>query len=318
MAHKIESKDKVFTIAKAWHGLETVVDRIDGFGFEVKAQPLYLDVDSGPIDTHRAIVDNEGGLISVVKSSYELIDNAKIWNAVQAAIAQIEGARVVSAGSIKGRKVVFASVELDGLSHFEAGGEAHTAKLNIVSSHDGTKAFCAGGGVTRIVCANTVRIAEGEMTDSLKLYHTKRSALQIQGLSDAVAGLVRGMEIYKKQAESLRSEDCDMIEAERFLAAFLAPVNTEEISTRSRNQIAEISNLFNKGKGNKGETRWDLFNGVTEYFTHEASNDSAKLFESSEFGLYADKKASAIPLLLSSKDKWKDMQEKGKALLATA
>lgn len=318
MAHKIESRDKVFTLAAAWHKLETIVPRIEGFGFEVKAQPLYLDADSGPIESHKAIVDDSGELVSVQKSSYEIISNAQVWDAVCSAVGQIEGARVVSAGSIKNRKVIFATVELDGLSNFQAGGDSHTAKMNLISSHDGTKAFTARFGAERIVCANTVRIAEMESAAALTLYHTKRSSLQIQGMSKAVAELVQGCDLYKQQADSLRSENCSDEEASRFLAAFLAPAGTTEMSTRTKNQIGDIAGLFAKGKGNTGETRWDLFNGVTEYFTHEASDDKGKMFESSEFGLYADKKAAALPLLLSDKKGWKNLQAKGKELLALA
>lgn len=318
MAHEIKKNDRVFTLSAAWHGLETIVEKIEGFGFEVKAQPLYLGADSGPIESHKAIVDDSGELVSVQKASYEIINNAQIWDAVQTAVAQIEGARVVSAGSIKGRKVIFATVELDGLSNFQAGGDAHTAKLNLISSHDGTKAFTARCGVTRIVCANTVKFAEAESAAALTLYHTKRSALQIQGMNKAVEAIVQGSEAYKAQADSLRSENCDLLEAERFLAAFLAPAGTAELSTRTKNQIDAIGALAVNGKGNSGETRWDLFNGITEYFTHEASDDKAKLFESSEFGLYADKKAAALPLLLSDSAGWKNMQAKGKELLALA
>lgn len=327
MSHEIKSNDKVFTLVKAWHGLETIVTKIEGFGFEVSSRPLSIitgtDSDGCPvygdaIASHKAIVDCSGNLVSVQKSSYEIINNQQVWEAVQTAVAQIEGARVVSAGSIKGRKVIFATVELDGLSNFTAGGDSHTAKLNLISSHDGTKAFTARCGVTRIVCANTVRVSEQESAAALTLYHTKRSAVQIQGMNAAVEAIVKGSEAYKAQADSLRSENCDMLEVERFLAAFLAPAGQSELSTRTKNQIGEISALSINGKGNHGETRWDLFNGITEYFTHEASEDKEKLFESSEFGLYADKKAAALPLLLSDKKGWKNLQAKGKELLALA
>lgn len=317
MAHKIEKNDTVFTISKAWHGLEKIVDRIEGFGFEVKAVPLYLDADSGPIATHKAIVDDSGALISVAKSSYEIITNQSIFDSASAAVGEVEGARIVSAGSVKGRKVVFATVELDGLKDFNAGGDAHTAKLNLISSHDGTKAFTARFGFTRIVCANTVQMAESEAKSSLTLYHTKNSARQIKGMKETVAELVRASEFYKEQAERLRSETCNEEQARNFLAAFLAPVGASELSTRAANQVDEIAALFAKGKGNSGETRWDLFNGITEYFTHEASDDKGKLFESSEFGTYADKKTEAMGELTALSATWKATQKKGRDLLAT-
>lgn len=312
MAHKIEAKDRVFTLTKAWHGLETVVEKIEGFGFEVEARPLYLDADTGPIPSHKAICDNEGNLLSVMKASYELIPNGKVWEAVQTAVAQIEGARVVSAGSIKGRKQTFVSVELDGLSKFEAGGDSHTVKLNLVNSHDGSKALTARIGVTRMICANTCALAESEAVTSIRLYHTKSARAEISGFSEAVKAVIQGTELYKAQMAQLVETPANAEEAFNFAAAL---VGSGELSTRSMNQAEQIASLFKRGIGNDGTSRYSIFNGITEFYTHHAASDSRKLFESSEFGAYGQKKEDALAALLNP-DKWEAFQRKGKALLA--
>lgn len=317
MAHEITAIDKVLTLTKAWHHLETIVPQITGFGWDVKASPLYLPGIETPVASHKAIVDDEGNLLSVAKSSYEIITNAQVFDAAREALSHIEGARIVSAGSVKGRKVIFLTVELDGLSNFNAGGDAHTVKLNLISSHDGTKAFTARIGFTRIVCANTVALAESEAARALTLYHTKNARREIRGMNAAIAQVVKETEIYKKQADALKGESVDMLEMERALAAFLGGKDTE-LSTRTLNQIEEIKGLAINGKGNSGDTRWDLFNGLTEYFTHEASGDKEKLFESSEFGSYADKKTAALSFFTATSKEWRELQKKGKELLAAS
>jgi hypothetical protein len=40
---------------------------------------------------------------------------------------------------------------------------------------------------------------------------------------------------------------------------------------RSETVRNEIENLFRNGRGNKGKTAWDLFNGYTEYLNHSAT-----------------------------------------------
>ena len=51
--------------------------------------------------------------------------------------------------------------------------------------------------------------------------------------------------------------------------AKLFPFNAEnERSTRSQNTVDDILARFAHGIGNKGQTAWDLFNGITEFETH--------------------------------------------------
>jgi len=51
--------------------------------------------------------------------------------------------------------------------------------------------------------------------------------------------------------------------------AKLFPFNGEnERSTRSQNTVDDILARFTRGIGNKGQTAWDLFNGITEFETH--------------------------------------------------
>jgi len=51
--------------------------------------------------------------------------------------------------------------------------------------------------------------------------------------------------------------------------AKLFPCNAEnERSTRSQNTVDDILARFARGIGNKGQTAWDLFNGITEFETH--------------------------------------------------
>jgi len=52
-------------------------------------------------------------------------------------------------------------------------------------------------------------------------------------------------------------------------------------STRAYPQI--IAN-FEKGRGNKGQTLWDAYNGVTEWLDHQRGNSNSKRLESTWFG----------------------------------
>tara|TARA_R100001079_G_C4369453_1_gene118426 strand:- start:413 stop:664 length:252 start_codon:yes stop_codon:yes gene_type:complete len=55
----------------------------------------------------------------------------------------------------------------------------------------------------------------------------------------------------------------------------LIPVEAEE-STRRVNKRERIVELFESGRGNCGETRWDALNALTEYETHNGKQSAAK------------------------------------------
>ncbi len=84
-----------------------------------------------------------------------------------------------------------------------------------------------------------------------------------------------------------------LTDAEGYFAAFIGRDNKGEVtdksklSTRSANIVETLKELFVHGKGNKGKTAFDLFNAVTEYYTHMSAGDSdnkLKQYTSSEAG----------------------------------
>ena len=54
-----------------------------------------------------------------------------------------------------------------------------------------------------------------------------------------------------------------------------------EHATSQEKKREEVVNLFHRGLGNRGETRWDAFNAVTEYLDHhQGSKRITKSMES--------------------------------------
>lgn len=317
MAHEINKAfDTVYTLAgepRAWHNLDKQVPEIKGFGFEVKGEEVFSG-DMQKIEGYKAIYGtNEAGvkkLISMQSDSYTLINNGTIWEVTKNALQGVKH-KIVSAGSVKGGAVVFASVEIEG-GEWAIDGDKYHSKLNVVSSHDGSLPYVTMQGVTRIVCMNTVRMALQEGSRVASLRHTKNAGDKVEGMEAAIASMFKAQKAFQAEMEKLMEKKTNEEEAKKFALALLCP-GKDEVSTRSLNQADEIVNLFRSGKGNNGATRYDIFNGATEFFTHHASDNAAKMFESSEFGLYAKKKESAFNLITGD---WAGAMKKGKELLA--
>lgn len=61
-------------------------------------------------------------------------------------------------------------------------------------------------------------------------------------------------------------------------------------STQAYPQI--VAN-FEQGRGNKGQTLWDAYNGITEWLDHQRGNSDAQRLESAWFGNSAKTRAIA-------------------------
>jgi hypothetical protein len=174
-------------------------------------------------------------------------------------------------------------------------------------------AFKAYDSSVRVVCQNTLNASLASIGDiNLRVSHTKNCEVRISNMTQALADLFVKRDAFYATYEGMTSKGMTLAQAERILVGFLT--NDDKASTRAKNVTQNVLDLFVKGKGNSGQTRADLLNGLTEYYTHEASDNTRKLFSSSEFGSGAMKKAEFFSLLADDVATQR-IEDKGKALL---
>ena len=106
-------------------------------------------------------------------------------------------------------------------------------------------------------------------------------------MKEEIEELFKKREEFYKSYEFLCNRPMSLEQAEKILVGFEA---TDELSTRTKNKVETIHNLFQNGFGNNGKTVGDLLGGVTEYYTSKSSSSAAKAWASSEFGLGRAKK----------------------------
>ena len=70
----------------------------------------------------------------------------------------------------------------------------------------------------------------------------------------------------------------------------------EEIAVATSPRVKAVERLFAEGRGNAGETRWDMFNAVTEWVDHERGSDRSRL-ASAWFGSGGNVKRRAWDML---------------------
>lgn len=148
--------------------------------------------------------------------------------------------------------------------------------------------------------------------------HSKNMADKIAAAETLINAAIGSGKLLESQLKSLLAKDCSITEAKAIYTGFLSGAHKQtvdefnrlaesadglELSTRRKNEIAEVTNLFNRGLGNAGETQWDLYNGLTQHYSRREDLASdpdacAKFVQSATAGVYMDRKNEFFDVLM--------------------
>jgi len=313
MAHKINKRDIQTGLTQAWHGKTNLVEKItrenSGIVYPMSKQPLLLP--NKTETEHFAIVSDDDGLPigNPVKKGYKLITNEQMLDIIDKTIAGTSH-QIVSIGSVSNREKVFASIKVS--DDFIAAGRKTENTLNILWGHGGVFSVMGRSSFTVVVCANTFQMAlvTGGKDFAFRMKHTGNAVLKLDNFSEALDSHYGVVAEFRAAMEEFSNTSISKVDAKRAIAGFLVEDEKlnqmQKLPTRTTNVIERVNQLFTGGPGNKGENLADLFNGFTDYYTHESSGigsggkDNWKQFESSEFGSANRKKMEVFDLLSDS------------------
>ena len=309
MSHEISERDVQVGIKQAWHGLTQIEEKITADNCRILypmsiQQMYYKDAESGEYieGNGRQIVSMDDGLPvgRPVGKDYEMIDNRKVWDTLMEGLAGTKH-QIVSCGSVKERSLGFISVKLD--ENFVAAGRETESTLNMQWGHGGNSSVVYRTGTTVIVCWNTYQAAQRESKAKYKVRHSGNA--NMDALAKAIDAHVGVTAEFKRAMDEFHSIDVTFDKARKIYAGFIGGQawrkeipDTKNGATRFLNTVNEMTSLFETGKGNKGKTMADVFNGATDYYSHVAgSSDKWQQFISSEFGVGNNRKQEFYDVL---------------------
>ena len=100
--------------------------------------------------------------------------------------------------------------------------------------------------------------------------HTKNSHEKIMFNLVTLGNMIEEIPDMNERFKRLTEVPASSRLKERIIARILPAKDENEVPTKLLNRREELLRLTNRGNGNDGSTLWDLYNGVTEYATHEA------------------------------------------------
>lgn len=323
MAHNIQQRDIQVGVEKAWHGLTQIEETIDSSNcrilYPMTISPLYFKTTDGQlVEGNGRQIISEDDMLPIgrpVGSDYKLIGNTEIWDAIQQGLAGTQH-KIVSCGSVNDRSLGFVSIKI--ADDFVAANRNTKGVMNVLWGHGGNHAVVARTGFTVVVCQNTFNMAMREKSDfKLSIRHTaKANVLDLSKAIDAHIGVVAE---FTAAMDEMHSVDVSTDKARKIYAGFLSDGEVPESKvgiSRLTNTIEEITALFISGKGNAGRTMADVFNGITDYYSHASSGGTRwKQFVSSEFGAANTKKNEFYSILRNPNDS-REVMNQGEKVLA--
>lgn len=292
MAHELtanDAKHAIFAVDPAWHGLGTV--KAEHFTAKEARKALGADVikeqlkhNGIEIPGFYANVNTEtGAVVGVVESNYTITQHSALIDLgealVVAAGAEAGGAHWDTAFTMRNGARAAACIRMD--KALQVKDDIISQYLFCYNTHDRSREGCCLPTGTRVVCANTARIALKGARNELRWRHTPNAAAAME---EARRALVEGGKYLEKMQEAfnfLADKQVTGTDAKKYIdellgieAATKADGTEIEVgSPQAKNRRAALLNLFD-GAQMGGDmvavhgTAYGLFQAVLEHGIH--------------------------------------------------
>jgi phage/plasmid-like protein (TIGR03299 family) len=295
MAHELETQNGVASFASfrepAWHGLGTVfteekntaemLEAANLNNWNVRLEDMEIPAHLTSDKEYQYVVrtnptDNtQTDILGVVGERYHVLQNEDLFSFGDLMLDG--GGRWETAGSIRGGRVVFGSLALQRETILDPNGVSDKVKtyLLINTSHDGSIAIQASITPVRVVCANTLNLALGNigrkknkgLKQSFKIRHTQTANGKVQVAREALGLANAYMDEFDKMAKAMIEKE---ITAQQFndivLAAYPKPDKDAKGAVKKwENKVDLINDIYTgEFNGMIANTAWGAFNALTE------------------------------------------------------
>ena len=293
--HEITSTDTMFSVRQMpWHGLGTVLsdypsrDEAQAIAhpWEPVLEPVYAKVpfinEDGQPDVRfeeiegekRSVRSDNGAHLKVVNDTLGLVTNSEMYDIAEAVAGLGGDVRYETGGTLRGGRQVWLLLRLD--EPLVLKGDPNGATLQyfaLQNSHDGSGSFRGQAINTRIVCANTSRMADMSAKASgteIVFRHTKNVKDRIEEAKQALAMWrvsVDEWKVFNEHLLTMRVTDAQREEfIERFVPAPEAAIVSKRVMTNIENARGDLRTIFASAtsEGVKN-TAYGLVQGAVEY-----------------------------------------------------
>jgi len=242
-----------------------------------------------------------GAQLGIVGSGYQPMQNVDAFDWFDSALG-VGKAQYVTAGSLKGGRIVWALVRLPGWMRVGGGDDLVGKYMLLTTSHDGSMAVWIMITPIRVVCWNTLQAAFMDSRIMAKFWHTKGLQGRMFDYAEQLAKISEVYEKTEKAFDALANHQVTSEQVETYIETlFPIPEDAKRPQRMEGNRKAVLDRFEGQGMGAdldsaKG-TAWGLYNATSEWADHARGRDGSRLYQS-WYGDGAKLKADALNLSL--------------------
>lgn len=231
----------------AWHGLGTVLTdqvtaqeaiKIGGIDFEYKSAPIGYDLPDGTFvsDGDRVAIlrspvkdDNVWRRLGFASANYTYLQNAELAEGLDA-IAEKTGWKFETVGALGHGQTVFMTLSAGKRSVF---GDEYDQFFIVSDGKVAGRALGITVAPVRVVCANTLAMAEQSATNHIRLPHNKSVASDFAFWLNLIGGLEKDRERAFKSLEMMAKRRIEDVDAKAIIAAAFPMPNRNQKARQS-------------------------------------------------------------------------------------
>jgi phage/plasmid-like protein (TIGR03299 family) len=241
---------------------------VSGLNWEVSKERLISFEDEAPTPMYGTFKKTSREFLGAVRDRYSVYQN---WQLAESLMFAADSLNLTyqDGGQLHGGRKVFLQASLP---EVYIGKSEVKRNLTAINSHDGSTCIGFGSSNTVVVCENTFFRAYKDLT---KFRHSVQAPDRVKALAMDMNAAINADKVlisnFKQMADTpLRDEMIERVIKKVFNVS--GEQKQDEISTRKKNMVQSFADALDTEIQLEGSTVWGLFNAVTRYTNHIASN----------------------------------------------
>lgn len=284
MGHELSTRNgrvaMMYTGDVPWHGLgvhmdapATARETIAAAGLDYEVDLVSMTTTDGiPVPQKRAVDRTDtNDVLGVVGGNYVPVQNRQAFNFLDAVVAD-GGLRYHTAGALRKGERIWLLAKLPGQIRVRFSEDVSEKYLLLSNSHDGSSTLRVHYTSIRVVCSNTLSLADRESRgEGIAIRHQGNLASKVRQAQDVLGLAKRYFDDLEGQIDLMARHYPSYSQVAAYFKN-LVPDPEEGNKARAQNVRSELFRLYENGKGQdipeiRGTT-WAVLNSVTEYVDH--------------------------------------------------
>jgi phage/plasmid-like protein (TIGR03299 family) len=271
----------MYTGEVPWHGLgsklgapataeEAIVAA--GLNYKVKMVPMRTD-DGIPVIQRKAIIRSDTkDVLGVVGNGYVPVQNTACFGFLDAVVAE-GGLRYHTAGALGKGEKIWLLAKLPGHIRVKNSDDLVDKFLLLSNAHDGSAALRVFFTPIRVVCQNTLSLAERRGNgQGVSILHKGDLAAKIREAQEVLGLAKRFYDDAQVKIDRMASTFVNQSQLAAYFKELYPDPDEGKENGRAEKTREELHRLFEQGIGNDDPairgTTWAAFNAVTEFVDH--------------------------------------------------